>query len=128
MSQIYTSGNPVFPPSNLTGTGTSTNGSTVSLITHDLGSVAAVYRFIFYAVGRDTGSNNGVGYTLFATAKTDGATATVIATPFDDSDEDALLVAATADVIASGNNVILQVVGVAGETIAYKAVGSYVVV
>jgi len=31
-------------------------------------------------------------------------------------------------VVASGNNVILRATGVAGETISYRAVGSYVVV
>lgn len=111
-----------------TGTGTSTNASVVNLATLALQATAGVYRFKFEVAGRDTGTGDGVGYTVFASARTDGATATVISTPFIDNDEDASLVTASADVVASGNSVILQVTGVAGQTINYNAVGTYVVV
>ena len=52
----------------------------------------------------------------------------MVATPFIDNDEDAALVTADIDLIASGNNVILRATGVTGLTITYKAVGLYVVV
>jgi hypothetical protein len=123
------SNNGVFRLTNrLTGSGTSTNASVLSLNTFALGASAGVYRFEFIVSGRDVVSGDGIGYTVFSSAKTDGVTATVISTPFIDNDEDASLVAASADFIASGNNVILQVTGVSGRTINYKAVGTYVVV
>ncbi len=112
----------------LAGTGTSTNASVLNLSTLTLGSSAGVYRFQFYISGRDTVSGDGIGYTVFASAKTNGVTATIISTPFVDNDEDASLVAASADFVASGNTVILQVTGVAGRTINYSSVGTYVVV
>lgn len=112
----------------LTGSVTSINAATQNLITFALGATAAVYRFKFEVAGRDTGTGDGIGYTMFASARTDGVNATIIATPFIDNDEDASLLTATVNFVASVNNVILQVTGVAGETIAYKAVGTYVVV
>lgn len=111
-----------------TGTATSTNASVEDLVTFTLGATNLVYRFQFDVSGRDTATGDGIGYTLFASARTDGAAATVISTPFLDNDEDASLVTATADFVASGNDVILQVTGVAGQTINYRAVGSYTVV
>jgi hypothetical protein len=113
---------------NLSGTATSTNGSTENLITIPLGVTAACYRFTFTIAARDTGTGDGLGYSLEGTVKTDGATATLVAAPFTDNDEDASLLAASIDLVASANSAILQVTGVVGQTIAYKAVGSYVAV
>ncbi len=112
----------------ITGSGTSTNGSTVNLATIALGGSAAVYRFRFDISGRDTGSGDGVGYDLQGTVKTDGAAATLISAPYVDNDEDASLLTATVTLTTSGNSAIVQVVGVTGRTINYKTVGYYVVV
>lgn len=103
-----------------------TGAVTGDIITYGLGASAAVYRFRFDVTGRDTSTGDGVGYTLFGSARTDGAAATVIATPFVDNDEDASLLAASLTLVASGNSVILQATGVAGQTISFNAVGFYV--
>lgn len=110
----------------LFGTASSVNAANADIITFSLGAVAAVYRFEFHVCGRDTATGDGVGYTIFGSARTTGAAATIISTPFNDNDEDASLIAATMNLIASGNNVILRAVGVAGQTISYKAVGNYI--
>lgn len=112
----------------LQGIATSINAANADIITFTLGVSALVYRISYDVTGRDTATGNGVGYTVFASARTDGATATVIATPFTDNDEDAALLAATISVVASGNTVILRAVGVVGQTINYSAVGTYMVV
>ena len=55
--------------------------------------------------------------------------ATLIATPFIDTDEDSgapSLTSALMDFVVSGNTVILRATGVADRTITYSAVGSYV--
>ena len=81
--------------------------------------------------GRDTGNGQGVGYSVQATARTTGAAATLIETPFVDSDEDSgapSLNGAFMDFVVSGNNVILRATGVTARTITYSAVGTYVVV
>ena len=114
----------------LQGTASVTGAVTGDLITFTLdASNAKVYRFQFWVSGRDTGTGDGVGYTIDASARCDGAgTATVIGSPFQDADEDTSLSSSLMDVVASGNNIILRATGVAGQTISYSAVGSYVVV
>jgi hypothetical protein len=115
----------------LQGTATSTNGASVDLITFSLGATSAVFRFQFETVGRSTAGvlvGNGVGYTVFGSARTDGVTASIIGTPFQDVDEDAGLIGASISLAVSGNNVILRTTGIAGETISYNAVGNYVVI
>lgn len=110
----------------LRGTASVTGAVTVDLITFDLGDTPAVFRFRYEVTGRDTTSGDGVGYSGFCSVRTDGASATVIQTPFFDSDEDASLSGALIDVVASGNNMILRVTGVAGQTISYNALGEYI--
>lgn len=109
----------------LTGSGTSTNGSTVTLIDFPLTNNQS-YRFTFDVIGRDTTSGDTYGYKLLATAKRIAGTAAVVETPFDDSDEDNI--AASLAFVVSGNDVHLDATGVAATTIIYKAVGTYVVV
>jgi len=86
------------------------------------------YQFQFQIVGRDVTTGDSLGYTIFAAAKTDGTTASIVETPYIDIDQDSSLVTggATASFLASGNSVILQVSGVAGHDITYKAVGTYI--
>lgn len=112
----------------MTGTATSVNASVEDLITLALGASPASYRMEFKIAGRDTSTGDALGYTIFVSVKTNGAAASIVATPFIDADENASLTAASATVIASGNNAVLQVTGVASQTIQYKAVGTYVVV
>ena len=112
----------------LQGTASVTGAVTGDIITFALSASASVYRFEFKVTGRDTASGDGIGYTVFASVRTDGAAATVIESPFYDADEDASLAGAMIDVVASGNSIILQATGVAGQTINYSAVGYYVVV
>lgn len=108
------------------GTASVTGATTGDIITFDLGGDPAVYRFNLYVTGRDTGTGDGVGYTLLGSIKTDGASGTVIDTAFQDADEDTSLEPASMDFIASGNNLIIQATGVAGQTITYAAYGFYI--
>lgn len=112
----------------LQGAGTTTGATTSDLITMPLGAIAAVYRFEFKVAGRDTVSGDGVGYSVLTSIRTDGASATIIQSPFIDTDEDASLTGANIDFIASGNSGILRVTGVALKTINYQAVGYYILV
>lgn len=112
----------------LQGTGSAVGAVTSDLITFDLGATDAVYRFEFKVAGRDTANGDGAGYTLLASIKTDGATATFVDNQFKDADEDTALEPGDMNVIASGNNMILRATGVAGKTVTYSAVGYYVVV
>jgi hypothetical protein len=110
------------------GVGTTVGASTITLITVPLGIALASYRFQVEVVGIDTVSGDSVGYTVFGSVKTDGVTASVVETPYTDVDQDPSLVDATIAFVSSGNNGLLQVTGVVGRTITYKAVGTYIVV
>jgi len=117
------SGDTVTVSFRFSGTGTSTNGSDADLITFALGATPTVYRFHFEVAGRETTTGDGVGYTLFSSFKTDGATASSIQTPFIDADED--IAGASLTMVASGNSVILRALSSGTTTITYKAVGYY---
>jgi len=109
----------------LQSTVTTIGATTADIITLDLGASAAVYRFSFEVVGRDTATGDAIGYSIKATLKTDGAAATEIDADYQDKDDDTSLAAASVDVIASGNNAIVRVTGVAGQTISHGVVGYY---
>lgn len=115
------------------GTGTTTGTGTADIITFVLSATAAtVYRFNFLVTGIEASepaiasTGDGVGYTIDASVKTDKTSATVIATPFTDSDEDTSLLGAVMNVIGSGNSIILRATGVVGTTISFKAIATYV--
>lgn len=110
----------------LSGSAISENGSTEDLITIQLDPTGTVYRFYFMIVGREASTDDGLGYHLFASGKTDGVTASLIQTEFVDADEDAALGLADIALVPSANTLILQVTGVAGTTINYLATGNYI--
>lgn len=109
-------------------TGETIGAVTDDLITFDLGVSSAVVAFRFQIASRDSDSTNGAGYNITSTFKTDGVTATRINTPFSEEDEDTSLEAASINMVASGNDAILRVTGVAGEQISWACVGEYLVV
>ena len=108
--------------------GVSTAGAlTADLITFalELGTPAS-YIFDFKVIGRESVSGDTVGYTIFTSAKTDGTTASIVETPYIDTDQDTSLLDASIDFVSSGNDVILQVTGVIATNITYKALGTYI--
>lgn len=101
------------------------NGSTVGavtddLITIDLGMVAGTFQLEATVKGFESTTPAGCGYKVFGTFTTDGVAATFVG---DEPifNEDAALVDADAYFIASGNNAVLQVLGVVGLTITWNA-------
>ena len=110
----------------LQGTGTSTAGVTNNLITFTL-STNTVYRFEIMVAGRSTAGafvGQGLGYQIFASAQRIAGGASIVETPFIDSDVD--ITGSTVQFVASGNDVILQVTGPATDTVNYSAVGHFV--
>lgn len=110
------------------GTATTSGASTEDLVTFPLAATVTSYRLQFDVIGRETTTGDTVGYSVDGTVKTDGATASLVATPFYDKDEDPSLIDAEIALVVSGNNAVLQVTGVAATAITYKAVGIYVAV
>lgn len=113
----------------ITGTATTTDNVTPQQIySFDLGGTAANYLFEVRLVAYNITDGLGAGYTSYRTVKTDGATATNIsATPGFISEESTML-----DVLAvnstSGNSILLTVTGLAGKTIRWKALTTYIMV
>lgn len=102
-------------------------GTTTNLIDFDLGLVVGAYRFNFEVIGFDSATNNSIGFTLMATFKNSGVTASIIQTPFVDSDED---IGATLTMVAgvgiNATHAILQLTLPAGNNMSVKTVGTYV--
>ena len=104
----------------LVGTATTVGAVTQDVITVPLGGVAGTFQFEARVKAFDAVTPSGAGYNIYATLRTDGVTATLIGNQ-DVFNEDAALNAADAYFIASGNNAILQVLGVTGLTINWSA-------
>ncbi len=107
------------------GTGTTIGAVTADIITIPLGAVATTYTFEARVAGFESTTPAGCGYQLIAMFRTDGAAATQIGTTERVANEEAALVGANADFVASANNVILRVTGVALLTISWKAFSVY---
>ncbi len=110
----------------LNGTGTTVGAVTADVITFALGATPKTYKFRFEMASFNSSTPLGAGYRIDATVRTTGAAATVVGIPDGDDDEEAALSAADWDVIASANNAILRVTGVAGLSINWVAQGYYI--
>lgn len=106
--------------------GSVTGAVTQDLFTQDLGGVPGTYNFQVYVTGYEATTPASCAYTVFGSARTDGATATIIVTQDIISDEDPALLLADFQLVASGNNLIARVTGVAGLTINYKVLATYI--
>lgn len=117
----------IYLTNRLQGEGSTIGAVTADVITFALGATPGCFKFHFEVTAFESTTPAGLGYSIEASARTDGATATIISTPDADEDEDAVLENdADWDIVASGNNVILRVTGVVGLNINWGSVGSYV--
>ena len=105
-------------------------GQTIGAVTDDLCtttlSSAGTYTFDYRIAAWETGGTAGSGYSMNATVRSDGVTATLIGTSDGFIHEDASLVDADVQIIVSGNDAILRVTGVAGLTINWGAFSVYI--
>jgi hypothetical protein len=86
------------------------------LLTIPLGSVVGTYQFEARVKAFEATTPAGAGYNVYATFTTDGITATLVGNQ-DVFNENDVLEPADAYFIASGNNAVLQVLGVTALTI-----------
>lgn len=119
MSQQQTFNSSSVSPS-FDGEATTVNAVTADVLTIPLGSVAGTFQFEARVKAYEATTPAGAGYNVYGTFITDGSAATLVGDqPI--FNEDAALAAADAYFIASGNDAILQVLGVAGLTINWIA-------
>jgi len=104
-----------------TGSVTTIGAVTGDVITFPLGVTPGMWTFVAISSGFDSATPSAGGYEVIGSARTDGVTATIVGVPDTTDNEDPAFNAADIDIIASGNNAILRVTGVAGLTINWTA-------
>jgi len=110
----------------LQGTGTTVGATTADLVTFSLGATPGAYNFELKIVGYTTTGPAATGFTILGTMRTSGAAATLVGTPDETVIEDISMLASDVDMVASGNNLIIRSTGVAGLTIDWNVVATYV--
>lgn len=121
-SVVITNGAGTIDLSTITNSGTATtvNAVTADVITIPLGGVAGTFQFEARAKAYEASGPSGAGYNIYATFTTDGVAATLVGNQ-DIFNEDVALAAADAYFVASANNAVLQVLGVAALTLNWTA-------
>lgn len=108
------------------GSGTTVGAVTADLITFGLSGTPATFFFNFSTAAFNSSTPAGASYETFSTVSTDGVTATVIGDTDSIAHVQAALMGSVAEMVASGNNAIFRVTGVAGLTINWTVVGTYI--
>jgi len=104
----------------------STNDATpTTIVTFPLGATPGVYSFQGSLEAFNTTDIAGAAYTWTAGVRTTGAAGIQIGTEFKDVFEEAAMSTADFDVSVSGNNLIIQVVGIAAKAIDWRALVTY---
>ncbi len=112
----------------LSNTLTTANNTPTSITTFSLGAIPGVYTFDINICAFDVTDVLGIGYSIFGTVRTDGATATICGTPDKIVNEETGTNAADANLSASGNNILVQVTGITGKTIHWYSLSTYIFV
>lgn len=107
------------------GTGSTAGAVTADLVTLSLGATPGVFSFDVKVAGFNSSTPAGAGYSLFYTFRTDGASATLVDNVDRINHEEAALNDANATAVASGNNMIIRVTGVAALNINWNCDGYY---
>ena len=109
----------------LEGSATTVGAVTANIITLALGATPGTYILEARIAAFNSSTPAGGGVWALGTFITDGATATLIASDATDTFFSAALATAAVDWIASGNNAVLRVTGVALLTINWRATAEY---
>lgn len=108
-----------------TGTVTTVDATLTTIITLSMGATPATF-YVYGNVQAFNSSNPASGtYSYSGGFRTDGATATELGTELHDEFEDPALVSSDIFISASGNNIILQVQGIAATSINWGALMEY---
>jgi hypothetical protein len=110
----------------LQGSGSTVGAVTTQIATMPLGATPGNYAFQVYASGYTTTGPAGTAYSIVSSIRTNGATATLIATSDETFVEDASLAASDLQVDVSGNNVVINATGIVGITIDWNVVCTYI--
>lgn len=106
---------------------TTTDATPTTIITFTPTAVG-VYSFDVNLASFNTTDILGASYSVFVGARSDGVTTTKLNLEDKISNEEAGDTACNVSVTSSGNSLLFQVTGIAGKTINWNAVGTYVYV
>lgn len=109
----------------IVGSVTTTDATPTTIASFSLGATPAVFTFDVQIACFNLTDINGDGYFISGTARTDGATATLCGTP-DKIVNEEVVDTADANMVVSGNSVIIQATGIAGKTHHWKTITTYV--
>jgi len=106
--------------------GISTNNATpATIISFPLGATPAVYTLDGFISGLNTTSPSGGSYFFTAGVRTNGAAAFEIGVEWTSEFEEAGMAASDVSVTVSGNNLIIQVTGIAANNITWLSQATY---
>lgn len=103
------------------GTASTVGAVTGDVITLPLGATPGTYTLEARVSGFEGTTPASAGFQIFGTVRTTGAAAVLVGVPDVVSNAEIALVASLASIVVSGNNAIIQVTGVAGLTVGWKA-------
>jgi hypothetical protein len=115
----------IYLTNRITGSVTTSNATPTTIATFSLGATPAVFTFDIQIVSFNATDINGDGYFISGSARTDGATATLCGTP-DKIINEEVSDTADANMVVSGNSVIIQATGIVGKTHRWKALATYI--
>jgi len=108
---------------------TTNNATPTTISTFPMGAVPGVYTFDINIAAFDTTDTLGTGFSVFTSVRTTGAAGTICGSPdIIANPESATIQPATVTVSVSGNNFLIQVVGIAATTIDWNSITNYVFV
>jgi hypothetical protein len=99
---------------------TTTDATPTTLISFATAASAAVYNVQVRIAAFDATDVAGAAYHIDAGARTTGAAVTIFPDPDFVDNEEAAMVTSDINILASGNNIIIQVTGIAGKTIRWS--------
>lgn len=109
------------------GSGTTTDGVTpVTLFSFPMGAVPGTYSFTIHLAVFDVTDSIGAGYSVIDVVRTTGAAGVLIGGNIASSEEEGALTNLSFSSIISGNNFVVEVIGLAGKTINYVSITDYV--
>lgn len=108
-----------------TGTVTTADATLTTIITFSLGATPGAFYVYGNVQAFDSATSAAGTYSFSGGFRTDGATATELGTELHDEFEDPSLVTSDIFITASGNNVLLQVQGVAATSINWNGLMEY---
>lgn len=108
------------------GSVTTTNATPTTLISFAAAASATVYNVQVRIAAFDATDVAGAAYHIDAGARTTGAAVTIFPDPDFVDNEEAAMVSSDINILASGNNIIIQVTGITGKTIRWSGSITYI--